>query len=377
MIVIISKSANGNHRQYAELTTAPNPGLNIFPSALVPLTILTDLYLDFQDGALAIPLWQALDSYSLKHLSVYKQVSHGPDRDWVLAKELFEMYSTTLESFTLLNAWGWYNSDHDVASEPWLSTMILQQVYLSDLASAYEDDDHRLNTLSHIIFRSLKGSDFWGPGIVHMRLGEVSLDDLEVDDIASGEQDFQHLRVLVIRASTQCGADHVTHALPHPQNPFGPTLPGCTHSLKEGQIARQITAQDLPSLRIIVFNGYKFWIQPATTKASTREIWFLRRALEDPEQEVLIADSVNQDDWKFLAEGGPCWPRCPNRGVDDMSHLIREASKRVYRQRSAVSKDQCDDSIGRLSSQSHALATTNQVDAAALSLPHLDYKKAT
>jgi len=81
------------------------------------------------------------------------------------------------------------------------------------------------------------------------------------------------------------------------------------NTLRETQIAQETAAQDLPSLRIIAIGRYKYWVQEKQCKTSSRNLWFLRRALEYPEQEAEILRIMDQDDWIFLADRSICLPQ--------------------------------------------------------------------
>ena len=78
-------------------------------------------------------------------------------------------------------------------------------------------------------------------------------------------------------------------SLPYPDELLGPPLPEYMDSLNESRIAKQIASLSLLSLRVIVVDSYKHWIQPSATNKSFSKVWFLQHALQDPEQENEIS----------------------------------------------------------------------------------------
>lgn len=108
---------------------------------------------------------------------------------------------------------------------------------------------------------------------------------------------------------------------------MGPLLPADMDELLETAIAKAIAAQALPCLRLIAVGRYRFWIQsPDTDDAiGSRQVWFLRRALQDARQEEEISRALDADDWAFLADRSDC---LADSAPDEM---VRLANRLVYR----------------------------------------------
>lgn len=85
----------------------------------------------------------------------------------------------------------------------------------------------------------------------------------------------------------------VLRSTPYPYLPFGPTLPKDMADVEEGLLAMKIAAKDLPSLRVIVVDEFKTWLQRADKDNDhdneKLKVRFLRHALEEPGQEAAVS----------------------------------------------------------------------------------------
>lgn len=298
-------------------------------SYLKPLAKLQKLYLDLPPSGSFITLFlEATSTHTLTDLtiSVYSEQSAKS-----LPQSLFRLlnrFRFTVQKLTFLDAWENYADrswDIYCSLVPW---MHLWQAYLTEpepMASC--DTEHR--TLKWKIFGNISEPQMYRSDIRHLRLDHINIQALEVNKIDERSQGLQQLKVLFLRPLAKQVRDPMTgegfRSLPYPVEFFGPDLPANMDTLRESQIAQEIAAQKLPSLRIIAVGRYKYWVEGKQREASSRKVWFLRRALEDPQQEAEILRTMDQDDWSFLADRSNCIAESPT------TEQISKANRAVYR----------------------------------------------
>lgn len=294
---------------------------------IVPLKYLTHLHLDLLYDAAVIHLIDVLNPLKLTHLTLSSVLDD--QSQWLRTSEVFARHSSTLRQITLFNAWLIFQPySHDV-DPPWHSFMEFSQLYLAKHTKSsfftLDDDDN----LHFRIFGNLTRACKWGLGVRHVRIDQIDINGLKVNRIDQLCNGLKQLRVLVLRALPEPAKIPTGHSglgfLPYPHEPFGPSLPDDMNTLKEFQIAKAIAHQDLPSLRIISVGRYRFWVQRRRAAATSATVWFLRRALEDPQQEAEISRLVHPDDWKFLADRSDCLAETAS------DEPIRLANRLVYR----------------------------------------------
>ena len=241
---------------------------------------------------------------------------------WPKFDRLLTRHLATLKKLTFLNVWR--NSDNANTSYPSITSMHLWQVYLVESTS-----DSSLNSR---IFGNDSDRQTWGPGMRHLRLDRVNINNFPVNSIDHEPDTLKQLKVLILRTAVEQVSDPLSgigfRGLPYPVLPFGPDLPTDINSLRESRIAQKIAVQDLPSLRIIMVGKFKYWVQEMYPNKGSRKVWFLRRALEDPEQEKEILRTINRNDWDFLAD------RSDALGEDRTEEARRWANRAVYRNKS-------------------------------------------
>lgn len=181
----------------------------------------------------------------------------------------------------------------------------------------------------------------WGQGVRHLRIDQLDLVKLKISTIDQAVDDFSQLKIIVLRslpeqiyyepATNVASVKSVLRSAPYPYLPFGPNLAEDMNTLREGQMAVEIATQKLPSLRMIVVGEYKFWLQRLAKGNDHNDgrpkVWFLRRALEDPGEEAVIAQVMDKDDWDFVADREDCLPEKAPR------EQVRRANRLVYRPR--------------------------------------------
>lgn len=249
---------------------------------------------------------------------------------WRSLNDRLEYHRETLNQITLLNAWLNFQPNTSDISPPWSAFMDVCHVYLSEHPKTYFYRNE-YNKLRWRVFGNNEHSQKWGSSVRRMRIDQVNLDDLEVDRIDKVSDGLSNLHVLVLRPQPKqlYGplSSSVTRSLPYLDEPFGPELPDEVHMLKEGKIAEAIGAQYLPSLRIIAIGRYRFWVEQVPISNADdcrgRKIWFLRRALQNAEQEAEILQTVNKEDWEFLSDRSDCLAeKAPQEHVRGFNRLV-------------------------------------------------------
>ena len=184
----------------------------------------------------------------------------------------------------------------------------------------------------------------WGQGVRHLRIDQLDLGKLKISTIDQAVDDFRQLKIIVLRSLPEqlyyeparrrpyvTGVKSVLRSSPYPYLPFGPNLAEDMNTLREGQMAVEIASQNLPSLRMFVVGEYKFWLQRLAKGNDDDDgrpkVWFLRRALEDPSEEAVIAQVMDRDDWDFVADREDCLPEQAPR------EQVRRANRLIYRPR--------------------------------------------
>lgn len=160
----------------------------------------------------------------------------------------------------------------------------------------------------------------------HLRLDQVDIENLRVNSI---DNEF---KLLILRTAAEQVYSPFTgtgfRALPYPVIPVGPDLPTDMNSLRESQIAREIAVQDLPSLCLIMVGQFKYWVREKHPEKGSRKVRFLRRALEDLEQETEILRTIDRDDWDFLADRSDALAKVPTEEARNWANRV------VYRNES-------------------------------------------
>lgn len=328
LIVCIFKTALSLYR----LTPSVLPDLSNYNS----LVNLKHLYLDLLEGSAAVYLLEIVKAVSLEHLFI-SYVPKPADRNWISLRHRIEDHSKSLKHITLLNAWLNFQAYTLDIDQPWSSFMDVWHVYLSEHPKTYFYRNE-YNKLRWRVFGNNECSMKWGSSVSRMRIDQVNLHDLEVNRIDNVSDGLQQLRVLVLQPLAQQVCDYSKlngiRSVPYPYEPFGPELPDNVDILNEGKIAQAISAQDLPALRIIAVGRYRFWLENLPiSKANDschRKVWFLRRALQNAEQEAEILRTVNKEDWQFLADRSDCLAQGASQ------EHVRESNRLVYRKKICV-----------------------------------------
>ena len=252
-------------------------------------------------------------------------------------RDRLEDHRKSLKQITLLNAWLNFQPNTSDIDQPWSSFMNIWHVYLSEHPKTYFYlNEH--NKLRWRIFGNNERSTKWGASVHRMRIDQINLADLEVNKIDDVSDGLQQLRVLILRPLAEQVHDGLSgrgiRSLPYPYEPFGPELPDDVAMLNEGKIAQAIGAQHLPALRIIAVGRYRFWVEHLPMyKANDiprRKVWFLRRALQDAEQEAEILRLVNNEDWQFLSDRSDCLAE------EAPQELVRQSNRLVYRKKITI-----------------------------------------
>lgn len=312
---------------------------SLTPSSLQGLSVaslkhLTHLHLDLLRDTAAIHLIHILNPLKLTHLIISSILCVETHSAWLRMLEVIARHRSTLREITLFNAWLNFQPYSPDADPPWQSFMEFSQLYLAKHPKSSFFPEN--NNLHWLIFGNINRASKWGLGVQQIRIDQVDIDGLKVNPIDAPSDSLQQLRILVLRTLPEPAKVHMGHSrlgsLPYPHEPFGPSLPDDMDTLKETEIAKAIAAQDLPSLRIISVGRYRFWVQREIENShsnsnghSPKVVWFLRRALEDPLQEVEIRRVVHPDDWKFLADRSDCLAETASE------ESIRLANRLVYR----------------------------------------------
>ncbi|MCJ1248641.1 hypothetical protein MMC30_005859 [Trapelia coarctata] len=120
----------------------------------------------------------------------------------------------------------------------------------------------------------------WGPNVRHIKLLEVDIGTLVVDDIHPADGNFDHLTVLSM--------------IPSP-------TPIISYPFFEISLADKILESQLPSLRIVVIGKHKFWLEfPETGSGGIRRVWWLSDAMRDRGQERAMEACLSRADWAFF-----------------------------------------------------------------------------
>ncbi len=252
---------------------------------------------------------------------------------------LLSQNGTTLQEITLLDAWQDTRGFGAENEPPWIDDMRLRQLCISK-PSTRSGPRIRVHpgvsdTLAWCVHGGFRGGNsdrkVWQEGICHMRIDQLDLASLKISPIDQAMDKFSQLKILILRSLPEQVryelSKNESRSTQYPYLPFGPSLPKDMGDLREGQIAMEIATQDLPSLRVIAIGEYIFWLQRLAGDGDQKDrrptIWFLRRALEDSEQELVIAETMSRGDWAFLAERDDCLPeRAPREQVHWANRLI-------------------------------------------------------
>ena len=214
-----------------------------------------------------------------------------------------------------------------------VSFMHPRQLYLagSPYSTPWCDEETKLQQrqLTAQIFGTASSRLTWGSGIKHVNIDQVNLQELSINAIDPLKFKLEHLKIIILRPTAEQLFNPLINrgyrSLPSPLEPFGPDLPDDMSTVRESQIAEEIAHQDLQALRIVVVGRYRYWVQRPKPDRNDRKIWFLRRALEDPEQEAEILHTMDRDDWEFLAD------RFVGLAEDATIEKIHHANRVVYR----------------------------------------------
>jgi len=140
-----------------------------------------------------------------------------------------------------------------------------------------------LPTDASVMFR--RGS--WGRTVRHIEISNVDISALTIDRIRAVDNSFADLKALVIIPSA-----------PAPRPACFLKAPGDTH---EGKLARRLLLQRLPSLRVVVIGGHRFWLESSDREPNgPRRFWYLRDAMDDPIQAQEMERVLDKVDWWFL-----------------------------------------------------------------------------
>ncbi len=247
---------------------------------------------------------------NLEHLSVSNN----------FAQEMVQIIPPNLQHIILLDAW----KNHAFLNLNTLQPFShLLQLHLAEpppkQRDEFQNDDFIQNIWQHNLSTRIFGygthPPSWGSELRHLRIDQIDFRALRIDSIDSPDQGLKNLRVLVLRPPPTKIPGRWTWILEresYPNDPFGPPLPAPAQmlSLPEAVIARVISTQDLPCLRLIAVGKYRFWVHhnirtrkhSRTKKPKKPTLWFLRHALQDKVEEKLVLRTIIRKDWEFLGD---------------------------------------------------------------------------
>lgn len=308
------------------------------------------MYLDLFDSEELTNVLSFLNPHDLVHLlvSTYPKPEtirirtlHNSCPQDDTFRNLLGQNSETLREITLLNAWQDTRENGRDIQPPWISDMELHQMYLSKPSTRGGPRNRVGPEISNRLAWRLHGADrsgdfdwkAWNEEVRHIRVDQLDLAKLILYDNDQAMEGLSHLKILVLRSQTEQvrlkSPSTLTRSTPYPYLPFGPMLPEDVTSSREGQIACELSTRNLPDLRVIVVGEFKFWLQRLAKGKDHDDqmpnctVWFLRRALEDPDQERVILQTMDKDDWDFLADREDSLPEsAPKEQVHWANRLV-------------------------------------------------------
>lgn len=251
-----------------------NVGILSADVIMAKLENLEYLYLDLGYAPLSLALFKRIKPDQLRHLSIalmrFGQLEDADVSMWsVIEKEL-----PNLRQLEILNAWKFADFLHSLRTAGSSSFVNPQQVFLAEppppatLTSNLTRREHKLKRRynSYLNTRIL-GHDHWqhrwGTRVEHLRIDHWDFEKMTVNDIRDPSAGLQNLKVMIVNGGPRYPDDDSAWTLDPEWNPrgiLGRPIP-IDGMFPELEVVKKIAGQNLDHLRVIVANGYHFWVR--------------------------------------------------------------------------------------------------------------------
>ncbi|MCJ1284338.1 hypothetical protein MMC26_003669 [Xylographa opegraphella] len=154
-----------------------------------------------------------------------------------------------------------------------------------------------INTIRHTLYgyRFPDLFERWGRQVERLRIDSVNVEALDSEEIGYLPSK-KSMRILML-----CPQSFGSTAI-RPEEP--PSL----ESFPEGRFALAVAQSWFPSLRVLVLNGYRFWLahsDPETQCSAAVQVWNFLEAQFDAVQSVALQQWITPRDQKFLSDVYP------------------------------------------------------------------------
>ncbi|MCJ1400983.1 hypothetical protein MMC11_004194 [Xylographa trunciseda] len=213
-----------------------------------------------------------------------------------------------LDEMVLLGAWEAHTYLVTKLNTAWDSTYSISELVLGTKEPAYYGNERNsclwkainwcdINTIRHSLYgyRCPDFLDRWGHELQRLRIDHVNIEELNIEEIGCLPSK-NSLRILML-SPRSFGSKII-----------GVEEPACLESFPEGRFALAISQFWFPALRVLVLNGYRFWLElpdRETQSSAVVKVWHFITAQFDTIQSVEIQKWITPRDRKFLSDMYP------------------------------------------------------------------------
>ncbi|MCJ1384802.1 hypothetical protein MMC17_007920 [Xylographa soralifera] len=213
-----------------------------------------------------------------------------------------------LSEIVLLGAWEAHTNLPTKINTAWDGTYSISELVLSTKEPAYYENARNyclwkcikwgdIHTIRHSLYgyRCPDLFERWGHEVQRLRIDDINVEELDFEEIGCLPSKSS-LRILML-----CPQSFGSNAV-------GLQEPACLESFSEGRFALAVSHFWFPSLRVLVLNGYRFWLElpdPATQCSAVVKVWHFLEAQFDAVQSVEIHKWITPRDRKFLSDVYP------------------------------------------------------------------------
>ncbi len=245
---------------------------------MAKLENLEYLYLDLGCARLSLALFKRIKPDQLRHLSIalmrFAQLEDADSNIWsVIENEL-----PNLQELEILNAWTFADFLHSFRTAGSSCFINPQQVFLAEPPppSIFPSNRTRRERNpkpryeSYLSTRILGHDDWqhqWGTRVEHLRIDHWDFERMTVNGIRDPSAGLQNLKVVIVNGGPRYPDDDSAWTLDPDWNPRGILgRPAPTDGIfPELEVVKRIAGQDLDYLRVVVANGYHFWVRVRTS----------------------------------------------------------------------------------------------------------------
>lgn len=249
-------------------------------SADVIVAKLEDLeymYLDLGCARLSLALFKRIKPDQLRHLSIaLMRFALLEDADYSIWS-VIENELPNLQQLEILNVWKFANFLHSLRTADSSCFVNPQQVFLAEPPPPAIFPSNRTRRERNPKARydsymntSILCHDYWqhrwGTRVEYLRMDHCDFGRMTVNGIRDPSAGLQNLKVVIVDGGPRYPDDDSAWTLDPDWNPrgiLGRPIP-TDGIFPEFEVVKQIAGQDLDCLRVVVANGYHFWVRVRT-----------------------------------------------------------------------------------------------------------------